>query len=38
MRKKFLVVVGAVEEYILEPFLFVKDALDVLQNGPPEYS
>ena len=38
MRKKLLVVIRTVEEYILEPFLFVKNALNVLQNGPPEDS
>ena len=38
MGKKFLIVIGAIEKYILESFLFMKDALDVLQDGPSEDS
>ena len=38
MGKKFLIVIGAIEKYILESFLFMKDALNILQNGPSEDS
>ena len=38
MGKKFLIVIGAIEKYILKPFLFMKNALNVLQNGPSEDS